>query len=393
MRRESFQEPFYFVTSAPRAFSIQNGLFVACLSPCLRLYLPPSFVFQLSATYPSLAQLESEADSVAQILNRRCQSVTDDSPMRDEAGAVVTADAVIRVPGAFSAEPELRRRAAAAAKKLTPEEERALRASEVQRAVSCRDAPSVPAAAAPGSDETIEHAGDAEQTSAISVAIAALSREGRSRGESGVGHEDGCSRRRRVKAAPGVLAFLTKEYGERAATAARGSTRTVVPHAGAALGSETKEAGDVLPAVAAGAEGPGLSSAAGTSRRGPKIPPPPIKPMSKSLAALVAQSNASKMSGSTGDGRAPGSRKAALPSLGFLDELKARGKRKEAPVDMASESSGAGVSGGVGGESGARGGVSSREAFKKGNGSGKVAAAGAAVSFLDELKARTAVIS
>ena len=456
--------------------------------------LPPAFS-QLSSTYPSLPQLESEAELIAEVYSRN-DSVNNGTPreaQRDivnpkgSANSSATASGnsggaaagrsvcLVRVPGAFSPEPELRRRAVAAAKKLTPEEERRLRASEVQNAVSkrgeqssasgFREMPGAAAADAAGADDEtaapMAQRGDAGEISlsAPSSAYDLLQREGEAGrggaaemssteagaeveagkgagvelapGDNGDGGRNGSGeaagenackagepRRRRVKVAPGVLAFLTKEYSDRAAT----GTASVVAKGSVGLS----------PSVTAPTP-PGCSPLGGPGGSGGMPPPPPLpcppaakKPISKSLAALLAmkcnesgEGLASGGGGVTGGGG--GNRAASASPPGFLDELKARAKAKDGRrsgtrVDGGDESRtgrGGGRGGGVGqqvlagGDGGTvRGGVSTSGGSEQvsararfGGGlarvpvQGATAKAGGGVSFLDELRARTARIS
>lgn len=286
-------------------------------------------------------------------------------------GACVSSSAVstIRVPGAFSSEPELRRRAVATAKKLSPEEERILRASELQRAVSSREVAgfagttAAVAAAAQRSDRV------AGEQSAVPAVLHTLSRK-ETPGESGNwcaqamkteagtktgicgavtlegavgvsgeatavdGRGDLCPRRR-VKAAPQVLAFLTKEYSARALTArtSREVNEAIKTDAATAPGMGVQVPRGAQSLAAAVATGPALVSAAGVSAV-PPPPPPPPKPMSKSLTALLAQqrNRLPGLVGGIGNGGSGGgaSRKTAAPALGFFQELKARAAAKAA---------------------------------------------------------------
>lgn len=299
--------------------------------------------------------------------------------------ATVAATTTIRVPGAFSEHPELRRRAAAAARKLTPEEERRLRASEVQRAVSSRDANlgRVPLSPSPAATvmSTAEHAGSSElsaggrrQRSAVPAGNGAalylerLLPQDRSRQES-VGSDrmngrtrdaepaslqmipevdlgddvavlDECKKDRRVKIAPGVLAFLNKEFSSRTATKrAVGRLTELVPGPVASASAAdivdpnmgTRESDDA--ATMASSEQIVSAIGDGVTLLPPPPPPPlaaPAMPMSKSLAALLARNNRSGDALGSVENRAVLGGPAA-PSLSFLDELRAKGAAKERP--------------------------------------------------------------
>lgn len=311
------------------------------------------------------------------------------------------------MPGAFSAEPELRRRAVAAARKLTPEEECRLRAGEVQRAVSSRDVaggvgggqatitgPAVAvaepspatgsggvagtgAAAAPSLDPgatTVERSGSAACCPDLGGQPTACEPAARKMGSS-LELAGGCHShappppRRPVKVAPAVLALLTKQHSAHAIAAAG---------AGESAEARPKGKGSVAPApfavaaTAAGSERPSAeTSSAGAAAAVPVAPS--AKPMSKTLAALLARradrpppSGPAAGGGGDGDGDENEARKKATsPPLGFLGELKARA----AAAAVAAEGAGT---------------VPERE---------EKAALPTGGSFLDELKARTARIS
>lgn len=376
---------------------------------------------QLSASYPSLVQLESEAESIAKVVGR-AQADIDVGDRGEVSPAVVSAASditAVRVPGAFSSQPELRRRAAATAKKLTPEEERLLRASEVQRAVSSRDAlaGAATAAAAP--------TGGGCGTSGVSAVVSALSHQGGQSGgrytqevvvAPGTGEassleraavaasgEDrrgygGCVAHRavsRVKAAPGVLAFLTKEYSARSVAQARevnkkGVVRDAPEAATVSGGTGLIEKNEKVSADITVTAAEGSTNGAIATTLLPLPPLPPSKPISKSLAALLARAPRGTGGGiiggtgvsSVGD---RGSGKAVSPSLGFLDELKARAAAKKGS-SPASESSANNAGGGT-------------RAPGKGGGGGRGISAGVVrsgvggMSFLDELKARNSGLS
>ncbi|CAM9369283.1 unnamed protein product, partial [Scytosiphon promiscuus] len=283
----------------------------------------------LSSTFPSLEQLESEAESIARIVGRAtiAKANNGDCNSTDDSNAIAS-NKSIPVPGAFSEEPELRRRAAAAAKKLTPEEERRLRASEVQRAVSSRgDAVGVVPGDGGGSSGAVPEAG----TSGVDAAAA--------------DDASAPAPRRPVKVAPGVLALLTKQHSARAAAA---------PSSGVSAPSRAADGSAVCVPTA----------------------PAPAKPMSKSLAALLARRAGNPPAGSAvvpstngeisgGDGGGGGASKKAGPSsLGFLGELKARAAAKNGGASAVVDRKGMAAP------------------FAKGGG-----------SFLEELKARTARMS
>lgn len=388
---------------------------------------------------------------------------------------------LVRVPGAFSAEPELRRRAMAAARKLAPEEERRLRASEVQNAVSLRGAqqssglsempgasgtvaevgaPAVgarsgapgaatevatvapaPPAAAAAATATVQGGFDGLSLSvppsaASAGAVAALSQEGREVGRGGrservsreaeigaareaaavfasggsggggggvgaagegAGCENGELRRRRVKVAPGVLAFLTKEYSDRALTASVVVKRTA--------GGESRP---VAPPATV-ADGCLLSGAPGDGMEVPPPPPPPsaivrppaAKPLSKSLAALLAKNAIDNGSGELargGGGRVSGGggkRSASASPLGFLDELKARAKANagQALATGDADGDGGGTEGAGVAMDGAGEQVSIGGGLARVSGKETTVVARGGGSFLDELRARTARIS
>ncbi|CBJ30834.1 conserved unknown protein [Ectocarpus siliculosus] len=298
----------------------------------------------LSSAYPPLTQLEAEAESIAGILDRAATADADNNektPSKggeiaatipdstsasapiDRPGVAATATVgAVRVPGAFSAEPELRRRAVAAARKLTPEEERRLRTGEVQRAVSARDV----AGGVGGGQAT---------TSGAAAAVAEPSPATGGGGVAGTGAGESAEARPKGKgsAAPGPFA--------------------------------------VAAAAAAGPECPSAeTSSAGAGAAAVAVPvAPSAKPMSKTLAALLARrADRPPPSGPAGGGGCDGDenearKKATSPPLGFLGELKARA------AAAAAKGAGAGPE---------------RE--------GK-AALPTGGSFLDELKARTARIS
>ncbi|CAM9901891.1 unnamed protein product, partial [Ectocarpus sp. 4 AP-2014] len=256
----------------------------------------------LSSTYPSLTQLEAEAESIAGILDRAAtaaaagnngitppkdgeiaatipDSTSASAPTDRPSVAATAAVGVVRVPGAFSAEPELRRRAVAAARKLTPEEERRLRAGEVQRAVSSRDV----VGGVGGGQATI---------TGPAVAVAELSSATGSGGVAGTGAGKSAEARPKGKgsAAPAPFAVAASAAGSECQSA------------------ETSSAG-------AGAVVPVALSA---------------KPMSKTLAALLARrADRPTPSGPAAGGGCDGDdnearKKATSPPLGFLGELKAR---------------------------------------------------------------------
>lgn len=327
---------------------------------------------------------------------------------------------VIRVPGAFSKEPKLHRRAMAAAKKLSPEEERLLRATEVQRAVSSRGAlsseepatlvgddvvgaglvvmddarsgqSSVSAVvAALSSDENLgeEHAQDAMvdgmKVGSRDIVLESAVSVGDEVAATGDGRRGDCPRRR-VQAAPEVLAFLTKEYSSRAVAAAIGAGNSEVARSSDTSSEETRES-DCTSSVSS-VRGPSsaLFTAAGVRVVSP--PPPPFprnraKPMSKSLAKMLAQRSTQTPVENSG------SRRMVAPSLGFLDELKAKGAAKMAP----SSTSGASIEieEGVGANENEKQ-VPARKTMggRRENGAAKrgLLTAGG-LSFLDELKAR-----
>ncbi|CAM9400740.1 unnamed protein product [Ectocarpus sp. 6 AP-2014] len=297
----------------------------------------------LSSAYPSLTQLEAEAESIAGILDRAATAAADNNektPSKDGENAATIPDSTsasaptdrpgvaataavgaVRVPGAFSAEPELRRRAVAAARKLTPEEERRLRTGEVQRAVSARD--------------VAGGVGGGQATTSGAAAAAA-----------------------EPSAATGGGGVAGKGAGESAEARPKGK------------GSGAPGPFAVAAAAAAGPECPSAeTSSAGAGAAAVAVPvAPSAKPMSKTLAALLARrADGPPPSGPGGGGACDGDenearKKATSPPLGFLGELKAR-------AAAAAEGAGAGPE---------------RE--------GK-AALPTGGSFLDELKARTARIS
>ena len=398
-----------------------------------------------------MAQLESEANSLFQILSR-CPAQQNSR----EGG-----DSVVRVPGAFAFEPELRRRTAAAARKLTPEEERASRASEVQQAVSSRNAlpGSGSADANASADPPLELGKTVADVGALAAAKAvsevtftlatAASADGKE-GEAEASAEHSAGGRPlpgRVRVAPSVLAFLEKDCRAKTATAARegeerkgGAEMEASAEHGAGghpLPGRVRIASSVLAflekdcrakTVTAAREGEerkggaeiapkavvvcGSAKVTPTDKKdvliAPREPTPRAKPISKSLAALIARGG-----GGCGDGRvgAVGGRtdKPALlpppPQRGFLEELKKRANRSNAALehsqggaDVADGQSGVGESGGSGGDG--RGESShNRLRSRVGKKLGTQPSAlpkgltdGRPGSFLDELKARTAMV-
>ncbi len=397
------------------------------LTPILvRVSSPPP---QVSSTYPSLAQLESEAESIAQIRSHAAAAAADDDD--GATGGATTPDdpeVAVRIPGAFSEDPELRRRAEAAAKKLTPEEERRLRASEVRRAVGSRDSAEPSGGggvtAAPAAVDTRAGAADGSGSSDVTVTEAAPSPpqndEQRAAADDGTGAGgmpaaamasepeptadpvpdgrvgDGAPPPRRpVKIAPGVLALLTKQHSARAAaTAAGGGGGGVGAVKEAGLGTEGSAAAAPLatPAAAAAAAATAAVASGSADLRAPTAPPVPrelppapqapaarpTKPISKSLAALLAR----KMGGppsEPGSGEEVAGRKMPPPSLGFLGELKARAAEKSGGVPAPPPAPHPPAL-----PAAARGGGGERE--------GRLPLARGA-SFLDELKAKTERLS
>ncbi|CAM9529459.1 unnamed protein product [Ectocarpus fasciculatus] len=300
----------------------------------------------LSSTYPSLNQLEAEAESIAGILDRAATATADNSSETPSKGGKVAATipdstsasdptdrpgiaataavGAVRVPGAFSEEPELRRRAVAAARKLTPEEERRLRAGEVQRAVSSRDV----AGGGGGGGGQVATAGAAAAGAEPSPATGSGGHSARAIAAAGAGESAGARPKGEGSAAPAPFAVA------------------------AAAGSERPSAETSSAEVAAAAAAVPVA--------------PSAKPMSKTLAALLARRAdrppSSGPAGGDGDGN-EARKKATSPPLGFLGELKAR-------AATAAEGAGTGPE---------------RE--------GKAALPTGGGSFLDELKARTARLS
>lgn len=363
---------------------------------------------QLSASYPSLSQLESEAESIAGILSESAANSTLDeqessaieatgasSSLHDRSSSNSgTGNCNVRVPGAFSSEPRLLRRASAAAKKLTPQEERLLRVSEVQNAVSHRDEPG--GLSWSSSDNTHDTGADAGGHTVASVGTAENSsnrRPGRVElriAEAAIiaagGGEASCEVRReksvsKVKAAPEVLAFLTREYSARAAAAIAARTERKP--------EDSKQSVDTTQGISStscsGGSADTRSQGTGERPSGmddrvlmlPTAPRPrqPPKPMSKSLAALV------KRSDGTG-GKSVGQTASSCASpLSFLDELKAKARAKDGGRDGSIYEQ-RGVQGGA-----ASGSVSSA----RGGGPSTSAVQGGARAFLDELKARAAM--
>lgn len=394
-----------------------------------RLDFPP-LLSQLSSTYPSLNQLEKEAETIARILDRAATAAAADNnnktPRKDgEVAATipdstsasaptdrpgVTATAAVgavRVPGAFSEEPELRRRAVAAARKLTPEEERRLRAGEVQRAVSSRDVAggvgggqaTTAGVAAAGAEPSPANGSDgvagtgAVAAPSLAPDAAAVERSGsatccpklggqptacepaaRKIGSS-LGLGGGCSssapppRRRPVKVAPAVLALLTKQHTARAIAVAGAGESTEVRAKGEGSAAPAPFA---VGASATGSECPSAeTSSAGVAASAAVPVAASAKPMSKTLAALLARRadrpppSGPARCGGGGDGDENEARKKATPPpLGFLGELKAR---------AAAAAEGTGT--------------------RTGPERGGKAALPTGGSFLDELKAKTARIS
>lgn len=274
----------------------------------------------------------------------------------------------VRVPGAFSEEPELRRRSVAAARKLSPEEERRLRASEVQRAVSFRDAGSsggsaaaatatTPAAATVVAEGSVDQPGSTTAIETTPTSVQVEVEQERAAAEAGPAATGGATPvaaptavvprtgecldgapppRRPVKVAPGVLALLTKQYSARAMAAQGGGGRRIGATAetkAETTSGEGTERADIFQPVAA----PSPAATEGTSVK-PTPAAQPAKPISKSLAALIAQKNGN-VAPLPGRGSPDGpcsdavegagggvgiGRKAASPALGFLDELKAK---------------------------------------------------------------------
>lgn len=322
--------------------------------------------------------------SIAQILGRAATTAaagdnnnTDSNATSGESSSEVvtvggpakTLSTAVCVPGAFSEEPELHRRSVAAAKKLSPEEERRLRASEVQRAVSARDAgPSggsaagATAAAATGvagagaadgggdSGAALDQSGSsttavtettlsAEQqmpevevgpaaTGTASVAVAVAVAPGLDKCVDGAPPP-----RRPVKVAPGVLALLTKQYSARAVAAGGGG--------GGGSGASGKSKASTKTKTSEGTAGPDICPpAVAPATTEATVASTAAKPISKSLAALLARKR-------DNDGPPPGrgspddacsdvqggvciGQKAASPPLGFLGELKAKAAARNA---------------------------------------------------------------
>lgn len=394
------------------------------------------FPLQLSAVYPGLAQLESEAESIAQIfedapstlatvsnngLNEAKtpgRTIRPPSHSRIIKGTTAAAAACI-VPGAFSEEPELRRRASVAAKKLTSEEERLLRVQEVQSAVSCREVAATRENPTAVADHAISHddddadghdRGKRREAGSADVGqegdaleprpqtdrsgdrgtvrtMAAAADAGNVAESIGDKASAGGGRRAvsRVKAAPGVLAFLTREFSSRAAAATAGAAG----EASVPLNNASNRR--VWTSTGGRKETGRLAAAAGSLASATKAAAP--KPMSKSLAALIAR----KAEGGGGDGGGRGGVASAggiaATPLGFLEELKTRTARAELG---GSRGKGAGVSvgdvaGGTGeGNSGGQGGLL---LVLGGEGVTSENDRHGPVSFLEELKARRSRIS
>lgn len=375
---------------------------------------------QLSATYPSLHQLEAEAQSVECIL--RDLAPSGNATDREETGKAEAEESStsgdgnacpgtsgVRVSGAFSAEPRLLRRAAATAKKLTPQEERLLRASEVQRAVSCRDGRGGGAESSADGDGPPGSAGNDGLPSVLSSAGApqgvAEEREregcGRIMKTNGKGSEEavseGCGGRdqasagrpgkgvSKVKAAPGVLAFLNREFGARAAAAA---TAAGAATERAEVGARDQAGGDGRnPATKSSSTtidgcGGHSSLAHAPAPSTTKVPPPqrPPKPMSRSLAALVgASSGAQSDRGSSAKAQAS---RPGFPVLSFLGELKARAREGGSGAGGSNSPSSPRKSDSKSVEANNRLPVVRRNPFE--------AAGSSKRSFLEELKARSA---
>lgn len=348
-----------------------------------QFHWPPFAPGQLSATYPSLAQLESEAEVVSRVLSH-CPA--EQGPQEGRG------DATVRVPGAFSAEPKLRRRTAAAAKKLTPEEERAVRASEVQRAVSSRSAlPQMGTTdGTTGLDGTSATIASARETGGKRAALEISAAKHLSTAVEGETAEVGPHvQPGRVQIAPVVLAFLEKDCRTRTAKmeeggkerATRGATSTAAP-------TES-----TLPAESAGMDVPAKTTPLEVNSQAATQ----AKPISKSLAALIARGKGDGHAGAMGSSL----NKASAPALGFLDELKKRaGSTRRPPEEcgvIVGKELGIRESKGHCDENGDR---EPRHGLGSGivrvgtrpSGSKGLLTAGSSLSFLDELKARKAVI-
>ena len=360
---------------------------------------------QLSSTYPTLEQLESEVQSIAQI--RGCAATTtatargndnndststststitpEDASSKPQAVGPAKAETTtqaVRIPGAFSSEPELRRRSVAAARKLSPEEERRLRAREVQRAVSSRDAGtsagSRTGGATPAADADTVFAGDggdsgaaldqpgSSSAAAVKETTASRVQTGREVAKAGSAATGAASvaataavapgrdecvdgarpPRRPVKVAPGVLALLTKQYSARAVAAGGGRRRG----GSGALETSREETKTSARTEGSGVCPPQVSAPAAMENVSAKPAGQAVKPISKSLAALIARktdnpkfglwsSHDGASSGVIGGGSGAGV-KAASPSLGFLGELKAKtAARNDCPAAPSSSSS------------------------------------------------------
>lgn len=422
---------------------------------------------QLSATYPSLAQLESEADSVAEILGGATSTTVGTDRSKGEANPAdtdsstatskyrdtgVNSTSVVRphaVPGAFSEEPQLRCRASAAAKKLTPQEERLLRASEVRRAVCSREVAHGEALTeasfvkqdaskdSGGGDASDVGGGQRQYLQAVLSmtesredasrecpqlagkkleavnATTTAAKEGGTAIANGEATFEACGGRRtvsRVKAAPGVLAFLNREYSSRAeaVAVAKGPAPVTESGGGAAESTAASTTSGAQNSLESSGGLGGLHEAT-TTRAGaavvvsvvgvpppppPAAPPAPPKPMSKSLAAVLTRT-AARSSGA-GDAKSGEElKRATATSLDFLEELKTRGARTGRGVSTTKEA----VDGDPGRSIGGRltltlpCGGGGGEALRKRPPSVVTGSGMGGVAFMNELKARTSKIS
>lgn len=267
-----------------------------------------------------------------------------------------------------------------------------MRASEIQRAVSSRSAlpqsDTTDGTAGPdGTSATIASAGE---TGDKKAALAVSAAKNLSTGVEGEVAEGGPRvQPGRVQVAPVVLAFLEKDCRDRTAKMEESSRERITRGAGSTAASTEF----TPPAESAGVDGPAKT----TPLEVDTLAATRAKPISKSLAALIARGKGDGQAGAVGSSR----NKASTPALGFLDELKKRagstgrpskecgevvdnelgGKESKDHCDEKGdgESSHGSGSGFVG--------VGTRPSGSKG-----LLAAGSSLSFLDELKARRVVI-
>lgn len=268
-----------------------------------------------------------------------------------------------------------------------------MRASEVQQAVSSRSAlPQLGTTdGTTGLDGTIATIASARETggkrAALEISAAKNLSTGIVEGEAAEGGprvQPG-----RVQVAPVVLAFLEKDC--RARTAKMEEGREERATTGAA--STVAPTESTPPAESAGVDVPAKTTRLEVSSRVATQ----AKPISKSLAALIARGKGDGQASAMGSSR----NKASAPALGFLDELKKRAGSTRRPPEECGVVMGKelGVRESKGhcdenrdGESSHGSGSGIVGVRTRSSGSKGLLAAGSSLSFLDELKSRRAVI-